>query len=257
MEPGADGWRSYLDGFHRHEAGVTEEILARSRDGLGRDPYQWVAGIVGELEPGARILDLACGSAPLAARFEEVDYLGVDRSPAELALARRRAPGARFTEADAARLDEVVARGAFHAVVCSMALQVLDPLSDVLTGVAAVLRPGGLLVATVPSSGALSVADQVRWLAVVGALRYRLRYPNDALLARLPDLLAAAGLDLVSDEQDRYALPLRHRADAERLIASLYLPGVPPARRGAAATVLQRTTGVIGLSLRRIVARRP
>jgi len=253
VRPDAAAWRSYLGAFHHDAAGVTEEILARSRDAAGHDPYERVAAVVAGLGTRARILDLACGSAPLVERLEGVDYLGIDRSPEELALARRRAPGARFVEGDA--LD-VVSACRFDVVICSMSLQVLDPLADVLAGVAAVLRPGGLLVATVPSSGALSATDKVRWLAVVSALRFRLRYPNDALVTRLPDLLATAGLDLVSDEQVRYTLPLRDRADAERLIASLYLPGVPRARRRAAATVLHRTGSEIGLSLRHVVAAR-
>lgn len=255
MAPGADDWRSYLDAFHRDEAGVTEEILTRARDAAGWEPYEQVAAAVGELGAGARVLDLACGSAPLAERLVGVDYLGVDRSPKELALARRRAPGARFVQGDAV---DLAGHGRFDVVVCSMALQLLQPLGAVLAAVAAGLEPGGRLVATLPSTAALTAADRLRWLAVVGGLRTRLRYPNDALLARLPDLLATAGLELTGDEQVRYLLPLRERADAERLIASLYLPGVPPERRRAAATVAQRAGGAIGLSLRHLVAiRRP
>lgn len=250
MEPGGHRWRSYLDAFHRDEAGVTEEILVRARDRAGRDPYERVAAAVGT---GVRVVDLACGSAPLAARVAGVDYLGVDRSAEELALARARSPSARLLQADADQLTEVVG-GSVDVVACSMALQVLEPLGPVLAAVAAVLRPGGRLVASVPSTGALTTADRMRWLGVVVALRSRPRFPNDAQMSRLPDLLARAGLDVVADDHVRYSLPLRDRADAERLVASLYLPGIPASRRRGAAAVLTRTGRGLGLSLRHLTA---
>ncbi|MGH8887153.1 MAG: hypothetical protein ACRDYX_18670 [Egibacteraceae bacterium] len=63
-----------------------------------------------------------------------------------------------------------------------------------LTAIAAVLRPGGTFVATMPTGGALSARDKLRWLRVTAALRTRLRYPNDELLENLPQLLDEAGL---------------------------------------------------------------
>ncbi|MGH8903602.1 MAG: hypothetical protein ACRDYA_18505 [Egibacteraceae bacterium] len=135
-----------------------------------------------------------------------------------------------------------------------MSLQLLQPLPSVLNVVAEVLRSGGLLVATMPTGGALGARDKLRWLRLTAALRTRLRYPNDELLEQLPELLDEAGLDLVEDEHRRFALPICGQADAERLVTSLYLPDVDDAARERAVKVA--ASGTIGLSLRRIVTLR-
>lgn len=57
-----DDWRAYLDRFHQERAGVTEALLARAVDASGVTPYDWLAGTVSE---HGRVVDLACGSAPL------------------------------------------------------------------------------------------------------------------------------------------------------------------------------------------------
>lgn len=234
-----EGWQAYLRAFHSAEAGVTEEILVRALDEEGRNAYDWIAT---QVPHGARVLDLACGSAPLAARLP--NYVGVDSSPAELALARRRAPAARFVQADAADLDGL---GPVDVVACSMALQVLQPLPAVLAAARRTLRHGGRLVATLPSTAALSLADRLVWLRIVAALRARPSFPNDSLMGRLVELLTDAGFVVSGDEHVRYALA----HDAQRLIASLYLPGVAGDRRAAAA---RAAPSELGLSLRRISA---
>lgn len=244
-----EDWQAYLDAFHRDEAGVTEEIMVRALDAEGHDAYDWIAA---QVPAGARVLDLACGSAPLAARLPVRGYTGVDRSGAELGVARRRAPGARFVQADA---DRLVGVEPVDVVACSMGLRLLQPLPAVLAAAAGVLLPGGRLVATLPSTKALSVTDRLAWLGIVAALRARPSFPNDDLLDDLDGLLAAAGLEVLADEHARYALALRDARDGERLIASLYLPGVDPRRRAAAAALLGRAgPSELGLSLRRIIA---
>jgi SAM-dependent methyltransferase len=59
--------------------------------------------ILGELRPGARVLDLCCGTGQLARALVErgFDVTGVDASAEMLRHARRHAPGARFLHADA------------------------------------------------------------------------------------------------------------------------------------------------------------
>ncbi|WP_123606253.1 hypothetical protein [Micromonospora sp. Llam0] len=56
-----DRWPRYLTDFHARNPGITEQVLERARSGPG-DPYDWVASVA---PPGARVLDVACGSAPL------------------------------------------------------------------------------------------------------------------------------------------------------------------------------------------------
>ena len=53
-------------------------------------------------------------------------------------------------------------------VVCSMSLLVTTPLPQVIAAITRVLRPGGLLAATIPAAGPLRPADRV---AVAGRWR--------------------------------------------------------------------------------------
>ncbi len=249
------GWREYLAQFHEREAGITERVLLPARDAAGTDPYDWLAEA---LPSSGAVVDLACGSAPLAPRLPPtVDYVGVDRSRAELALARRRVPGSRLVEGDAVDLPALVGTG-MHAAACSMALQILEPLPDVLRALAAAVRPGGAVVATVPSTAAYSTADRLRWGAVLAALGRRVGYPNDGLLADLSGLVGSVGLAVEADEHRRFALRVAGLRDAETIIDSLYLSDVAPARRsaGVAAARAAARTGGLGLSLRRVILRR-
>jgi hypothetical protein len=138
-----------------------------------------------------------------------------------------------------------------------MALQVLQPLPDVIGAVGAALRPGGRLVATVPSADALTLHDRVRWLCLIAALRSRLRHPNDDLLGDLARLLGEAGMDLAGDEHRRFALPMRGQPDARLLVMSLYLPEVDEEARAHAVDVATAWEGDIGICIRRILAVRP
>jgi hypothetical protein len=137
-----------------------------------------------------------------------------------------------------------------------MAVQLLQPLPDVLAAVAAVLRPGGRFVATMPTSRALTVRDKLCWLELVATLRTHLRYPNDALLDGLPQLLDRVSLFLAQDEHRRFALPIRGITDARQLVSSLYLSGVDADARARAVTVVAGWGDDIGISIRRIVALR-
>ena len=149
---------------------------------------------------------------------------------------------------DAAHLAELVG-GDVDVVVCSMALQLLQPLPDVLAAVAAGLRPGGLLVATVPSTAALTARDRLSWLRLVAVLGTRLRFPNEGVTL-------SSSLRPVADEHRRFALPIRDAEDARQLVESLYLPRVRDAAVQAAVEVVAGWDE-IGISIRRLIARRP
>src|SRR6266704_793357 len=237
----AADWSNYVARFHADRAGVTEWVLHRARTG-GGDAYDWLAAATTE---GRVVLDLACGSAPLLPVLAAGRYVGVDVSAAELALARRRGAGP-LVRGSATALP--LADGSVEVVACSMALQILTPLPTVLAEVARVLTPGGLLVATGPDRGPLRAGDVPILAALLATLGRGLGYPNDRLLRRLPDLLAAAGLRLVIDERRRFAYRLAAAADAEVFLASLYLPGLST-RRYRAARVLLRTAARARLSL--------
>lgn len=58
-------WSQFIGQYHLEHPGATEALLAASRNATGIDPYTWInAGIA----PGQRVLDPACGSAPMHAQ---------------------------------------------------------------------------------------------------------------------------------------------------------------------------------------------
>ncbi len=96
--------------------------------------------------PKATVLDVCCGQGVLgrvlAARG--VNTIGVDASPALITAARERAgKHERYEVGDARLLAEQFPPGSADHAALVMALQDLDPIQPVLTGVAALVRPGG------------------------------------------------------------------------------------------------------------------
>lgn len=92
------------------------------------------------LPPGARVLDLACGTGDLCRDLAGAGLhpIGVDFSAGMLAAARTDAPLAR---ADVLRLP--VARASADGVTCGFALRNLAALPPFFAECARVLRPGG------------------------------------------------------------------------------------------------------------------
>ncbi|MGH9110924.1 MAG: nitrate/nitrite transporter NrtS [Acidimicrobiales bacterium] len=246
-----DAWSDYLAIFHRERPGITEAILTRARAEDGRDPYDWVA----EALPGdGLVVDAACGSGPLAARVFG-DWVGLDRSQAEVGLAAAVAPG-QVVLADAARIP--VRRQSADSVVAAMALMVVDDPDTAVAEMARLLRPGGRLVALVPATAPLTTRDRARYLRLLAALRLRhLPFRHPGVLHDPQRPLARAGLTVASDERRRFAYPLIEPEDALRWVRSLYLPIVSPRRLRAAQRVTRRWAGSsIGMPLRRVVATR-
>lgn len=102
-----------------------------------------------ELTPQDTLLDLCCGNGlltrELALRTKSV--LGFDYSPVLLEQAREisDADNIDYAEGDATKVAEALAGQRFDAVVLSAAFQYFDEQagSDVLAGIAGVLKPGG------------------------------------------------------------------------------------------------------------------
>jgi SAM-dependent methyltransferase len=181
-----------LERYHA-QPGRTVEMLAEFRDDGGRTSYDVVVEAIADLPRDARVLDLACGDGYLLAALAARGYsrlAGIDRSPHELVAARTRLSRdeAALHAGDAAALP--FGAGAFDAVVCHMALMLMEQVGTVVAEIARVLRPGGVLVAVInrhcpdPAFAAFS-----RALAEV---------TREAGLARLrvgaPELFTAEGL---------------------------------------------------------------
>lgn len=211
--------------LHAEHPGITEDLLAPAR-AEGIDPYTW---LLDPLPAGARVLDLACGSAAVVDRV--AGYCGVDQSPTELAEARRRRPGVDVHQGDA--LDEAWFAQPYDAVVVSMALMLLDV--DRLVPLALSAAP--LLVAIVPRRG-----DAVRGtaygevLAALGILDEP--FPTD--LEHRPD----------AEVSDRV---FRRPPDPDLVLASFYAARATPAQRAAARALL---SDPLDYPLRRLVWRR-
>jgi SAM-dependent methyltransferase len=103
-----------------------------------------------ECPPGA-VLDVGCGRGDLGAALARRGWrvAGIDPSPSACAIARTRGVEAEIGTLDSVRPDAA----SFDAVVMSHSLEhVPDPRAE-LSRVLRVLRPGGLVVISVPNFG--------------------------------------------------------------------------------------------------------
>ncbi|MFD6179515.1 class I SAM-dependent methyltransferase, partial [Isoptericola sp. NPDC060282] len=147
--------------------------------------------------PGARVLDVGCGSGELLARLAGggARATGVDPAPAMVRLARERAPEATVLvgEAEHLPLDD----GAFDVVLAVNALQLADDLGEAAAELARVLAPGGRVGLAGWAEGARNDLDVVE-RAVAAA--YEDDPPHDGPLRRpggFEATLAGAGLEVV------------------------------------------------------------
>ncbi|MCC7541711.1 MAG: class I SAM-dependent methyltransferase [Deltaproteobacteria bacterium] len=133
----------------------------------------------------ARIVDVGCGTGytetRLPAPFDGGARLAVDLSPIALTLARLQKNPPALLQADAGKLPILDA-----SLDVALSLDVLEHLDDDVAGareLARVVRPGGLVVVTVPAFRAL-------WSAHDVALHHRRRYRRTEIV----DVLERAGL---------------------------------------------------------------
>lgn len=219
----ATDWGQYLRSYHQQHAGITEGLLTRAADSRGSSPYD---RLMSQLPARPmRILDLACGSGPLSALARPgSQYIGVDRSETELRTAQSRHPGLPLVLADALFLP--LADESVDAVVCSMALMLLQPLPSAVAEIARILRPGGRLVAMYPSIGLPRARQLPTVLAILAALRTTPQFPQNLTRHALTRAMNASGMRLAKHLAARYEVPVETPAQADQVINGLYLPGI-------------------------------
>ena len=231
-----DGWDAYLGWYHADRPGITEDAFSHARDVDGGDPYDWLVSSLPATV--GRVLDLGCGTSPVQPRMTTATaYLGVDLSVDELRVGRALGRGPTAV-GDARSLPATDAE--FDCVVSSMSLMLVRPVADGLAEVARVLRPGGTFAVLLPSAGPIGVADLGVVLSLAVALRGPGSMPQRLTRRRLDRLAGEAGLELVSAEARRFALPLETPIDAALAVSMLYTPGMDRRRLDRAQDRLGR-----------------
>ncbi len=253
-----DIWAEYVAGYHDANPGITEDVLVDARNDDGRTPYDWLVEAIPAR--ASTVVDLACGSAPLARLLDASRVIGIDQSAAELAQARARSSRELLVRARCSALP--LKDQCAEAVVVSMALMLMRPLEDALSEAGRLLRPGGTFVASIPIRAiAPGPAGTPAFAGILGALgQTTQRYPEPLDGATLADRFSACGLSLGRDETALFTRTVRGPDDADQVIRSFYAPGAGPDRVGAAVAELQnrlRAAPVaISYRVRRLVARR-
>lgn len=249
----------FLERYHDENAAITEDLLDPARDGTGRDPYQWLveglALVVGA--PGV-VLDLACGSAPVATRLPDdgPGYVGVDLSAAELDEARRRRRDVEVHQVAAADAARVLEGRTVVGVSVAMALMLLDldavmgPLRDVTTSGT---RLSAIVPTRTPAPGAEDFAGLLRDLG-----SFAVPFPEPLDAATTGDRLGSLGWRLLALEEQTFARPVRSATDTATIARSFYTCGSGMARAAVADRLrtLQRSARALHYPLRRLVAER-
>jgi cyclopropane fatty-acyl-phospholipid synthase-like methyltransferase len=174
--------------------GITDRYLARYGASTVRD--YWLSELLRRLpaQGGARVLDLGCGAGiPITQVLAAAGHIvvGVDGSAGQISAARGNVPAAEFMHADMTTVDFAVQ--SFDAVVAFYSITHVPRLEHdyLLQRVAAWLKPGGLLVA---SLGADATADwNGEWL---GTEMFFSHYDSETNL----NLLRGAGFAIERSE---------------------------------------------------------
>ena len=140
-----------------------EEILIRTGDAVRRHPW-WAARARLTLAllkrfglgPPTRVLDAGCGWGVTLEALESAGFEPTGLDVSRRILARLDAPGRRLVEADLTQpWPDNPAAEKFDAVLALDVIEHLDDDSYAVANLADLVRPGGLLVVSVPAQPSL------------------------------------------------------------------------------------------------------
>jgi SAM-dependent methyltransferase len=198
----------HADGPRRDRAGQAEAFDAigdRYDEAFPHKEGQVAAGawLAASLGPGARVLDLGCGTGlPTARQLADAGLrvTGVDLSAGMLALARRNVPQATFLQADIADLIEggPLAAASFDGVAAFFSLLMLPrpEIPYALGAIRELLEPAGLMALSMVEADVDDVAIPFlgNTIRVSGYLRDELHH-----------VVADAGFDVIKEDAYAYA----------------------------------------------------
>jgi SAM-dependent methyltransferase len=232
------------------DAAAAERLLHAAVDRSGAGPLPWMAA---PLADAGLVLDICCGTGPLAGHFAPGRWLGVDP-------AARPHGGRPLVRAAPTALP--VPANAVDGVVLALALPLLSAVDTVFAEIRRVLRPSGTLVVVVPSGTTGSLAE-LRFAPLLSAV-HRWGWTNRSALDNTAWLLAAADFAVLSNDRVPFTVPLPDATAALALAddlpeAGFWPPAMPADVRARAVRALVRRAGPgrsLPVPLRRLVARR-
>lgn len=199
------------------------ELLANTGDmALKRRARRLIEKL--DLRPGEKILDAGCGDGfylHLLSNLGKFELVGLDSEPRALKSATKNLKGRRVKLIEGNILKMPFKNNSFDKIVCS---EVLEHLQDDLTSLKElkrVLRPGGVLMITVPNHNYPFLWDPINWVlekvfkthiksgfwAGIWNQHLRLYYPEE-----IRKLIKKAGFKVGKLEcLTHYCLPFNHQ----------------------------------------------